>query len=410
MTGNGCYQRTDTPAYSNSQLGIGAGIYIQDRWKPWKRLTILPGLRFDYGYTRNSQGETVSSQWGFGPRLGFTLDVTGDQKTIISGFYGRANETLSLLTAAYADVSGIAKTYQWNQMRRQFDFAYQSGGPGGYLLDPNAATPHTDEVTASVRREIFGGALASVEYTYKKMQNIWDNVETNQIWDPSGSRVVGYANGKPEQIFLYTTPDTNYRQYHGVDFILEARPTQNFDLWAAYTLSFLYGPGSEQFAQIGGTQTNTQFYNPRLTNLFDGFLPEDQRHQLKIRASYTWHGLNVGATVSYATGTPLTKRYFNLNDGSYTIRRSPSGTEPGTSNDPAVITEFRVPDLMVVNARLSYDFHALIRQHVILIGDLFNMFNLDVATAVESRDLPTFGQVRARQTPFRFQLAVRYLF
>lgn len=407
--GRGCYQRTDTEPYENQQLGVGVGLFLQDRWRPIKRLTILPGLRFDYGYTRNSLGETVSSQWGFGPRLGFTLDLTGDQKTILSAFYGRANETLSLLAAAYADVSAVSKVYEWDG--KQFQPAYQTGGPGGYRLDPNGTPPHTDEVTVSLRREVGSGSVVGADYTYKRLSNVWDSIEINQIWDPTGARVVGYGNGKEEQIFLYTTPDANYRTYQGVDLILEARPTSSIDIFAAYTLSFLYGPGAEQFAQISGTQTSTQFYNPRLAHLFDGFLPEDIRHQLKLRASYTFHGVNVGVTLNYSTGTPLTRRYFNLNDGGYTLRRTPQGTEPGAApNDPGGIAEFRVPDLLVVNARVSYDLHALVKQHVVVIADLFNAFNLDGATALEARDVPTYGQVRARQTPLRLQLGVRYLF
>ena len=62
----------DVPAFDNHQWGLGAGIYVQDRWKPWKRLTILPGIRFDWGLTTNSVGQTVSNLFGVGPRLGAT--------------------------------------------------------------------------------------------------------------------------------------------------------------------------------------------------------------------------------------------------------------------------------------------------------------------------------------------------
>ena len=51
--------------------------------------------------------------------------------------------------------------------------------------------------------------MASVDYTYKQISNIWDGVEVNQIWDPSGTNVVGYVNGSPQQVFRYTTPDGN---------------------------------------------------------------------------------------------------------------------------------------------------------------------------------------------------------
>src|SRR5262245_37582909 len=104
----------------------------------------------------------------------------------------------------------------------------------------------------------------------------------------------------PQRIYKFSTPEENYRLYHGLDFVVEGRPTPNWDLYAAYTLSWLYGPGSEQVFTIGDFG-DSAFYNPRQFKFFDGFLREDQRHQLKLRASYEWNGLVVGATLNYAS-------------------------------------------------------------------------------------------------------------
>ena len=128
-TGLGCFQRQDAPAFDNHQWGLGAGVYLQDRWKPWKRLTILPGIRFDWGVTRNSVGQTVSNLFGFGPRLGGVWDLTGDSKTIFSAFYGRSNETLSLLAAVNADVSATVSTMQWNPATNKFELLDAVGRP-----------------------------------------------------------------------------------------------------------------------------------------------------------------------------------------------------------------------------------------------------------------------------------------
>jgi hypothetical protein len=427
-TGNGgCFQRFLLPKYSQKLDGLGIGLYMQDRWRVLKRLTIVPGLRFDYGWSRNTVGETVSSLWGFGPRLGIIVDLTGNQKTMFKVFYGRSNETLSLLTSAYADLTPIQEIQQFTGTpgSPMWETVYRAGGPGGYKLDPNSDAPHTDEILVALNREVFRDSVASIEYTFKRIGNIWDGVEINQIWDPSGTRVVGYVNGQPQTIFKYTTPDDNWRIYQGIDFSLESRPTPNWDIYAAYTLSWLYGPGAEELGQVGnGEAGNSGFYNPRQKHLYDGFLPEDVRHQLKIRGSYTFHGLSLGVNFNYSTGLPGTKQFFNQYDAGYTNRRSPQGTDPGavsgntlaTPNDPTRWSEFRSPDLILVSARVQYDFHALIRQHIILIADFFNLFNLGGAATngggfpLEQRDLATYGQVRARQTPFRFQLGLRYIF
>src|SRR5258708_30642974 len=89
---------------------------------------MTPVYRMDYGQTWNRLGQTVSHLLGYGPRLGFIFDITRDQKTIFSAFYGRSNETLSLLTASSADVTGTSVVNQWNQNTKQFEKAFTTGG------------------------------------------------------------------------------------------------------------------------------------------------------------------------------------------------------------------------------------------------------------------------------------------
>src|SRR5262249_1709451 len=104
----------------------------------------------------------------------------------------------------------------------------------------------------------------------------------------------------------------------------------------------------------------------------------------------------------------------NPYDGDFTNRRSPQGTEPGAGNSANGIAEFRTPDTMEVDARAAYDFHELLtrdgRHHLVLIVDLFNLFDLGNAVGLESRDLATLGTVPRRQQPFRFQMGLRYTY
>src|SRR5262249_33636311 len=149
----------------------------------------------DWGITKNGVGETVSNMWGFGPRLGAIIDITNDQKTIFSAFYGRSNEVMNLAAATVANPTPYSPTYQWDPNSKKFDQLFSAtGGANGYRIDPNAATPHTDEVDFSLRREVFKDSVAGIAYTYKHIANIWDGVEINQIWDPTGYRKLGYVD------------------------------------------------------------------------------------------------------------------------------------------------------------------------------------------------------------------------
>ncbi len=245
----------DYSDFSQREYGFGLGGFVQDRWKVLKRLTILPGMRIDYGNTRNTINELVSEGWGFGPRLGFALDLTGDQKTIFTGYYGRANNTLDLLAAEFADITPPTISNVWSAAANggAGGYVYKSttGGSGGYALDPHATPPHTDEISFGINREIFHDSLAAIAYTYKHEGNLWEEVEVNQIWDPTGERIIGYANGRPQSIMKFTTPNGAVRNYHGVDFTVESRPTPNWDVYAGYTLSWLFGTATDEVGELG---------------------------------------------------------------------------------------------------------------------------------------------------------------
>ena len=231
--------------------------------------------------------------------------------------------------------------------------------------------------------------------------------------DPSGYRVVGFVDpSHPQQIFNVTTPDSNWREYQGIDFTLESRPNSHWDIYGAYTLSWLYGPGEEEFGQVTFQTGRSAFYNPRLTPFFDGYLTDDVRHHLRLRTSYANHGFSIGAKLEYTSGRPITERFYNYNDQGYTNPRSPQGTGPSTDqrNNPQAVSELRSPDIITVDLRFTYDFNALLKQHLFLIPDLFNLFNLRQATVLEDSNLPTFGQANVRQSPFRFQIGLRYVY
>jgi hypothetical protein len=407
-----CNLRTQFPDAKIAQRAYSLGLFVQDHWQVRSWLTITPGLRFDYGYTQGTGGTRIASLYGFGPRLAAAADLTRDQKTIASAFYGRSTEVVSpLLASVYDQQIYVLQTIQkYNQQTGNWDTRQVIGGPGGARIDKNPTTPHSDEVTLSIRREVFRNAVSAVEYTFKKYSNIWDGIEINQIWDASGQRVIGYVDGKAHQIQNYTTPNGNYHYYQGVDFIAEGHPTESWYFQGAYTLSWTYGPGVSEFGQNNGNANVSQFYNQRLAPFYYGFLPQDTRHQLKLTASYIWHGLGVGAVFSYASGVPRTKLYINATDQAANDYRSPQGTEPGSGNNVAQVAEFRLPDVFTLDMRLSYDFYELIKFHMTVIADVFNILNARPATAVNQVD-PNFGQVTARAVlPLRATLGLNFIY
>ena len=411
--GAGCFRRIDYQPYDVKEKAYSLGFYLQDRWwTPAAWLTVVPGLRIDYGHTADRHGKTISNLWGLGPRLALVADVTGDGRNVISVAYGRANEVLSLLPAANIDSTeaAVTVTHEWDQSKRDFvREVSRSGGPGGIVVDQNLSAPHSDEITINARRQIFTDTVAGIDYTWKRISNVWDQIEINQIWDPSGQRVVDYVVPDMKQaIYRYATPADNHRTHQGIDLYLEGRPSLNWDFAASYTLAWLYGPGVSEFDQISAI---SQSQNPRNRRYFDGFLPEDVRHIIKAYGGYQIGPVNIGANLRYETGVPRTKRFFTAQDGDYTRYRSPLGTEPGNGNDLQQISEFRLPDFLKADLRFMVNvLPRRLGQKLDLIADIFNVFGTRYPTSVATTDTATFGRVAARQTPLRVQLSLNYLY
>jgi hypothetical protein len=409
---NKCYRKTVSKDFYVKEKAYGGGLFLQDRWwTPWEWMTVLPGIRADYGATYDRNGNRVTSLFALGPRLGVTANLTKDARNVAFAYYGRNTETLSLLAASSIDAveAGEDVTYEFNEDTGKFDNEIsRSGGAGGVVVDKNAKAPHSDEVTVGLRREIFPNAMASVEYTYKRLSNVWAAINTNRIYDPTGSRVIGWKdpNKVGIDVLEYTTPDANYRTYQGFTLISEGNPSPNWSYAASYNLSWTYGPA----VSILGAN---QFDNPRQQRWYAGFNPEDLRHFVRVNAAYEWFSLvTTGFQFAYQSGLPATKTYFNAFDGTVSDRRSPIGTAPGAPNDFERISELRTPDQVDLDLRVSL--HLLPKSFggsdFYISADVFNVLDLRTATAFRTADNARYGEVTGRKTPRRLQLSATFVY
>jgi len=434
----GCDQRNSSADRNMHNVGYSPALFFQDNWRLTDWFALTPGIRFDYGRARLTDGTWFQSQFAVAPRMGFILDITRDQKTILSASYGRSTAVVDVgNTSSYDNiVQGAKRTDKWNKTTQQWEFFSQAGGAEGAIVDKNAKVPHADQITSSIRREIYRNTVVGLEYTWKRIANTWDTVETNVIWDPTGYRVIGYRDGIPHEVTLYTTPDGNVRNYNGFSLSLEGRPTPNWYFLAFYTLSWLYGTSEFELtsASSSGILSSNAHRIAQQGKFQNGFLPEDNRHQVSVAAAYTFlRDLTVGARLQYLSGSPRSK-FFNatdLPDSSKNISyRSPRGTNPGTcsgnvpgqgnfspattvcDNSVGLIAEYRLPPRIQADLHVEYDFYRLLRQHIALTYDIFNIFNDRSATGLQENDSPagTFGQVTTRNTALNMRFGARYDF
>ena len=391
--------------YLTRAQAINAGLFIQDRYTIGKWLTLVPGMRIDTGYLFDTSGTRIQTLVGFGPRLSLVYDLLHDHTTLIKAHYGRHNDLGNAGIADYTNPTQTSILQRWNPATQRFDEVRRSGGLGTqrFATDVNLSPPSVDEVSAGIHRQILDEAVVGLDYTYRHYGNLWVNEEVNQIWDPAGTRIVGYVNGERQRIFVASTPSEAKREYHGLDLWVRGNPG-NWDLMASYTLAFLNGTVNDFF------ESNGFGANPRLNPLYMGPISGAYRHYLKALVDYSFDfGLTIGGRLQYYTGLPLWKVFRSPEDQSFTLYRSPRGSSTGTRvNDPTTWAAFNLPDTFNLDLQVAYGLKKLLGVNLDVILMMFNALNLSPAQGIEARDGATFGQVTLRPDVFFAEFVIRY--
>lgn len=384
------------------------GLFLQDRWTIKRFLTVVPGMRFDTGLLYDFEGNKLGTLIGLGPRLSLVYDLFHDRSTLLSAHYGRHNDVGNAYIADQGNPFQSSTLKRWvgkdpvtGKDVNQFVVQNMSGGAGGQRFAESVQPPSLDEVGLGIRREVIEQTVVGLDYTYRLYDHLWANDEINQIWDPAGLRVVGFRDGMRRRIFEAGTPDDAQRTYHGLDFWMQGNPG-NFGVVASYTLAFSEGTVSDYFSAFR--------QNPRLNPLFSGALSDNYRHTLKGAIDYSFFfGLNVSVRMQYRTGAPQWRVFQSPEDNSFSLYRSPRGTNIGArSNDPTVWSEFKLPDQFTLDLQGSFSLEKLLGQRIDLMVMIYNVIGGGTPTSIDARTGNTFGAIQGRLDNLNAQVIVRY--
>ncbi len=406
------YRKVELVSPQDTKIdGDVVSFFVQDLWKPGGGLTLRPGLRFDSSRMRNWNGETQIRVNTVSPRFGISWDPFGDKKTALrAGYYQYVDTGYLILSDFAGGRTRETRTWQWNPVTQAYDiFLYSEGGLNGavgkdYLKDAwNQQRPRTHEFILGLSREIMDDMSFSADFIYRLSKNIWEDDEVNALWNEAGDNVIGFRNGEPRYIYSLGALPEAFIQYTSLQFVLQKRLSRNWQMLASYVWSKTQGTEPSLIS--------VAFDRPRMRQYEFGLLPQHHEHTLKAYVSYLLpKGISIGAEVYYISGAPYNRYYFNSFFSDYNDRRAPRGFD---YDEQGNLVPLRMPPVFTVAARLGWNLEEITGQKLQLYFDVFNLLNNRVATAYETRNLPSggatqFGDVTDRLDPLSMQFGLRF--
>ncbi|MGC4094172.1 MAG: carboxypeptidase-like regulatory domain-containing protein [Polyangiaceae bacterium] len=408
------YGNFNTTVYSMKHV-----LTASDNWKITPYLSATPALSWIQARATNNLDRSPLSTNTWAPAVSLVWDVTRDGRNVLRTS-GSVYVDVDLSNVGrHAVGSQVTLRCGWNPTTQQFDrdCVYSGGasrstvglpcGPNGIDANGNSCrkelnTPRTWEATLGGSHVITDGLAAGLDAVYRKFTNQYEDIETNRIWNQSGTAVIGYRSGVNETVMDLETPKGANRQYFGVTLSL-AKNQGPLQLNASYTLGWLTGSVLDGFQNYYGNV-------PPQDRFLTGPLADDHRHEIKMTGMYQWNPwLVTGFRYIYTSGTPYNRLYFNDVTGRYESYRASSGVDPGANlNDPNDDRTLRTPDIQSINIQVRALLKPLIGQNLSVFAEVLNVLGLRTPQTLGTGDGRDFGLVLTRMDPFRLRFGVDF--
>ncbi|HET6431156.1 TonB-dependent receptor [Dyella sp.] len=378
-----------------------SALYLEDNWQLTPNLVLNAGLRNDSFDNRDASGRSyIKINKQIAPRLGFAWDMKGDGSTKLFGNLGRyylpvANVINIKQAGGLLDERSAHRFLGWetreiNGVQYAFPIVgdalpgshtdtSQGDGTVGDLrseVDKDMDPVYQDEAILGFQQMINAHWSWGVSGTYRRLHNAIDDMEISATPQCGGDGYIGYVMANPgknltvygdtdcdgtadgyinidtsKQGFALYDSDGNYlgqrgwvkpkRTYSSLEFQLDRAWDEKWSFNASYVLAWNRGNAEgpvnsdTDFDDTGRTEN---FDDPWVNFGGDGFLPNDRRHQLKLRGVYAltphWQ---VSGDMDIHSGGPITgfgvgNPYDASNYHSYFICVDKCGNIPGATD------------------------------------------------------------------------------
>jgi hypothetical protein len=308
--------------------------FAQDVYKPVKNLTIRYGARVDNTVLRNDVGDAVVNATGVSPRFFAAWDPLGDQKTKISGGWGRSVDPGRQEVAGFTSVSNFGSKLYLGEFFAQFgdqfspvanQEAMNSYSPRQNLnvSTDNLRLPTTDEFNLTFQRQLVKDVSFQLSAQARLTRGLYEADERNLVYDEDGSAIIGTRFGDPfNNYYRLRTPRQARRNYYRIDAGLTKVQSKRWGGQMTYSFEFMNGTSEESLVGAFVNDPQTRYnYGQLLTvrnHSVTGFgywdLPTDP-----------WT-TQLGFFLNYESGAPLERIYWSdqgVTNGSYGLRIRP---------------------------------------------------------------------------------------
>ncbi len=381
------YSQVDNIAGDESASGVTfssslLGLYFQDEYQVTDNFKMTFGLRMDvqsfedtpenidfnentlplleqvYDLKGAKTGEFIKPQIYFAPRLGFNLDVNGDQTTQLRGGIGIFTSRVPLVWPGGAfnnngiNLGGTFSTSEVfnpdinSQSPTDFDPNNLQRGGDVDLFASNFKIPQVLKLNAAVDKMLPGGITATVELLYNKFLNnlFYQNVNL--------AAPVGRLTGSPDDRFIYDGSliepaynrvmlASNTSKGHTYNVSLSLK--KNFLNGLNTNVSYSYGDAYNVFEGTSSQNSSQWRYRQTVSsrNLNDQVMRSQfaPGHRVLAQLSY---GKNYGGNMGTRIGVVWEGR--SGNPFSYLI---------GNANNQINVSDSRTPELAYIPADQS---------------------------------------------------------
>ena len=416
-------------ALSQSTNALTHSAFLNDSWRLNNRLSINLGVRYDKNAAANSLGVVTANDSAWSPRIAAAYDLTGTGRVQVGASYahyvGAIQDTILdsssaggqpgtfywFVTGAGAPVinnpPGATLTTRAQALQQVFDWFFAQGCPEistcklplAYANYPGLSTKITTTLKSPYAREYTFGVHGSVgtgsyrmdfvRRDFKDFYNTVQNISTGQASDPAGNKYgVGIVGNSNDFVRNYTALQTQF-QYRLFNNRLNVGGAWTW----SHTLGDFNGEAGNTGPQAGpGGASPDQYpeYKDRAWNLPPGDLATDQRHRVRLFATYDLPfvpqrigAVSFSATQAYDTGAP----YGAVG----TVRSSTFVTNPGYILPPSTVTyyftardAFRTDAIKRTDISLNFSTKIAGLVEIFIQPQVLNLFNNRGVVAVDT--------------------------